>query len=76
MRGLTIEVVGISEREANDMAAEQKRTEDWYRLDLSAIVYPTLQRPVFPLTKLPYERACSGDIWSLTTDPVPLCSRM
>lgn len=47
MRGLTIEVVGISEREANNMAAEQKRTEDWYRLDLSAIVYPTLQRRDF-----------------------------
>lgn len=29
------------------MAAEQKRTEDWYRLDLSAIVYPTLQRRDF-----------------------------
>lgn len=29
------------------MAIEQKRTEDWYRLDLSAIVYPTLQRRDF-----------------------------
>ena len=29
------------------MAMEQKRTEDWYRLDLSAIVYPTLQRRDF-----------------------------
>lgn len=29
------------------MAAEQKRTEDWYQLDLSAIVYPTLQRRDF-----------------------------
>ena len=29
------------------MAIEQKRTEDWYQLDLSAIVYPTLQRRDF-----------------------------
>ncbi len=29
------------------MVIEQKRTEDWYRLDLSAIVYPTLQRRDF-----------------------------
>lgn len=29
------------------MSMEHKNTEDWYRLDLSAIVYPTLQRRDF-----------------------------
>ncbi len=29
------------------MVIEHKNTEDWYRLDLSAIVYPTLQRRDF-----------------------------